>query len=335
NGQLIRFAPELAQAIAKFDPLLVAALEDREGNLWCGSKVGGLHRFKPALVTSYASENGLSDESFVTITEDGTGGLWMAGNNSLFRYVEGKFTPYNVAPSYWTMLHDRAGNSWFGRGNLYRFKDGQVIEYTRAQLGLAGAPLAALFEDRQGRLWIGMGNDAGRVGGLFLFQDGPEPKTTAYRTSEGLVHNGVYFITEDRAGALWIGTTGGLSRFKDGKFTNYTTANGLTHNYVRAIHEDADGVIWIGSYGGGLCRLKDGRITPITAKNGLYDNIISRILEDDRGNLWMSCNHGIFRASRRELNDFADGKTSSVNCVAYGIGDGMKDAECNGGAQPA
>lgn len=334
NGKLLRFAPEVAQVLDKTHPAL-AALEDREGNIWCGGKVGGLHRFKPALITSYASENGLSDESFVTITEDGAGGLWMVGNHSLFRYAGGKFTPYNIASSYWTMAYRRAGSSWFGRGNLYRFKDGQVTEYTRAQLGLAGAPMAALYEDRQGRLWIGMGNDAGRVGGLFLFHDGPEPKTTAYRTNEGLVHNGVYFITEDHAGALWVGTTGGVSRFKDGKFTNYTTANGLTNDYVRAIHEDADGVIWIGSYGGGLCRLKDGRITPITTKNGLFDNIVSRILEDDLGNLWMSCNRGIFRVSRRELNDFADGRASSVNCVAYGVADGMKEAECNGGGQPA
>ncbi len=334
EGQLKRFATAVSQPLDKIHPAL-AALEDREGNFWCGSKVGGLHRFKPALITSYAGENGLSDESFVTITDDGAGGLWMVGNHSLFRYAEGKFTPYNIASSYWTMAYSRDGNSWFGRGNLYRFKDGQVIEYTREQLGLAGAPMAALYEDKQGRLWIGMGNDAGRVGGLFLFQDGPEPKTTAYRTSEGLVHNGVYFITEDHTGALWVGTTGGASRFKDGKFTNYTTANGLTNDYVRAIHEDTDGVIWMGSYGGGLCRLKDGRITPITTKNGLFDNIVSRILEDDRGNLWMSCNRGIFRASLRELNEFADGKTLSVNCVAYGIPDGMKDAECNGGGQPA
>jgi PAS domain S-box-containing protein len=335
DGQWRRFAPELARLFEQSNSVL-AVLEDREGNVWCGASAGGLQRFKPAQVTSYTSENGLSDDSFVTITEDGTGGLWLAtSNNKLFHYANGRFTPYDRPPPVWTLLHDRAGHLWVGRGNLFRLKDGQTTEYTRAQLGLAGAPLAALFEDQQGQLWIGMGNDNGRVGGLFRFHAGPAPKTSAYRTSEGLVHDGVYFITEDHTGALWVGTTGGLSRFQDGQFTNYTMANGLPHNYVRAIHEDMDGVLWIGSYGGGLCRLKDGRLTPITAKHGLYDNIISRILEDDRGNLWMSCNRGIFRASRRELNDFAEGRAPSVNCVFYGISDGMKDAECNGGGQPA
>jgi len=51
----------------------------------------------------------------------------------------------------------------------------------------------------------------------------------------------VRFITEDRTGALWIGTTGGMSRLKDGKFTKLHHAQGLSHEYVREIYEDADG----------------------------------------------------------------------------------------------
>lgn len=49
----------------------------------------------------------------------------------------------------------------------------------------------------------------------------------------------------------------------------------------------------------------------------------------------MSGNRGVFRASRRELNDFVDGRTASVNCISYGVSDGMKSNETNGGGQPA
>jgi transcriptional regulator with PAS, ATPase and Fis domain len=109
----------------------------------------------------------------------------------------------------------------------------------------------------------------------------------------------------------------------------------LSHNFVRAIHEDADGTLWIGTYGGGLNRFKDGTFTHYTTHEGLFDNVVSRILEDDRGNFWMSGNQGIFRASRRELNDYAEGKVRSLTSIGYGIGDGMKTNECNGGGQPA
>jgi signal transduction histidine kinase len=145
----------------------------------------------------------------------------------------------------------------------------------------------------------------------------------------------VRFITEDRQGALWLGGVSGMSRFKDGVFTNYTTEQGLSNNYVRDIYEDADGTLWVGTYGGGLNRFKDGRFTHITTREGLFDNIVSRILEDENGNFWMSCNRGIYRASRKELNDLAEGRVKAINSVSYGVADGMKSNETNGGGQPA
>jgi signal transduction histidine kinase len=68
---------------------------------------------------------------------------------------------------------------------------------------------------------------------------------------------------------------------------------------------------------------------------GLFDNGVFHISEDRHGNFWISCNKGIYRVSRPELNDFADGKVSRVNSVAYGKRDGMLNIECNGGREPA
>ena len=49
----------------------------------------------------------------------------------------------------------------------------------------------------------------------------------------------------------------------------------------------------------------------------------------------MSSNHGIYRVSKKELDEFADGKRTSVTSVAYGKSDGMLNVECNGGRWPA
>jgi signal transduction histidine kinase/CheY-like chemotaxis protein/HPt (histidine-containing phosphotransfer) domain-containing protein len=46
----------------------------------------------------------------------------------------------------------------------------------------------------------------------------------------------------------------------------------------------------------------------------------------------MSCNKGIYRVSKKELNDFAEGRVKSLTSVAYGISDGLKSNECNGGS---
>jgi ligand-binding sensor domain-containing protein len=101
------------------------------------------------------------------------------------------------------------------------------------------------------------------------------------------------------------------------------------------LYEDADGVLWIGTYDGGLARFKDGRFTRYTVNEGLYNNGVFAILEDGQANLWMSCNRGIYRVSRQQLNDYAEGKTRQISSIAYGKQDGMANIECNGGRQPA
>lgn len=311
-------------------------IEDREGNLWIGSGVMGLHRFRPRQITAYTAESGLSDQQFIPITGDGAGGLWLGNTdaiNSLYHFKDGKFTLHNINAVVRSLHRDRKGTLWIGTGRgLYRLEGGQLITDHPLNPELRDTFVQAICEDREGNLWVGTGRDEGQDGALYRLKDGVAKK---YQTSEGLVANDVRFIKEDSQGALWVGTTRGLSRFKDGRFTTYTIEQGLSNNFVREIHEDAEGTLWIGTYGGGLNRFKDGRFTHITTKNGLFDNIVSSILEDGRGNFWMSGNRGIYRASRKELNDFADGRLPSVTSISYGVEDGMRINETNGGAQPA
>jgi len=126
-----------------------------------------------------------------------------------------------------------------------------------------------------------------------------------------------------------------LTRFKAGQSVTYTTKNGLSHNTVYAMIEDADGAYWIGTYGGGLNRLKDGKFVRYTTKEGLFDDVIFQVLDDGRGYLWISCNQGVFRVSKQELNDLAAGRIAKLNSVSYDQSDGMVNAECNGGRMPA
>jgi signal transduction histidine kinase/ligand-binding sensor domain-containing protein len=334
DGQVILDTP--IPELSRLSISLWAMLEDREGNLWLGTSVMGLHRFRPRQVTAYTAETGLSDQGFIPITGDGAGGLWLGNTdfiNSLYHFQDGKFTSYNINAVARSLYRDHAGTLWIGTNKgLFRLQDGQLITEHPLNPELRETLVEAIYEDREGNLWVGTGRDEEQDGALYRLKDGVTKK---YQMSEGLVANDVRFITEDQKGALWVGTTRGMSRFKDERFTNYTTEQGLSNNFVREIHEDANGTLWIGTYGGGLNRFKDGHFIAITTKNGLFDNIVSRILEDDHGNFWMSGNRGIYRASRKELNEFADGRLPSVTSISYGVEDGMKINETNGGAQPA
>jgi hypothetical protein len=81
--------------------------------------------------------------------------------------------------------------------------------------------------------------------------------------------------------------------------------------------------------------LQDGKFTNYTTNEGLFDDVVFQILDDGHGNLWMSCNKGVFRVNKQELNDFAAGRIKAITSISYGVADGMKSGECNGSSQPA
>src|SRR5258706_13949447 len=92
-----------------------------------------------------------------------------------------------------------------------------------------------------------------------------------WRQPQGLPQNSVICILRTRAGYLWIGTKGGLSRFDGVQFTTFDDrdTSKLRENEVWALAEGDDSSLWIGTYGGGLSRLKDGNFTTNTSKDGL------------------------------------------------------------------
>src|SRR5581483_3753593 len=120
-----------------------------------------------------------------------------------------------------------------------------------------------------------------------------------------------------------------------GHFQRWREADGLPSGSIRSLYEDGDGVLWIGTYDGGLGRLQNGNFTHYTVRDGLFNNGVFQILEDARGNLWMSCNRGIYRVSKHQLTEFAEGKRHTIHSISYGKNDGMRNEECNGGLWPA
>lgn len=311
-----------------------ALLEDREGNLWLGTISSGLQRLRQRRVMMLNAATGLPDRGCNSVREDKNGVLWIGTGNGLCRLADGKLTTYitpavrNLGGGYSVggLYEARDGMLWYGLGNYVVRYDGQRFrEYRIPWLDL----VSAIMEDRNGQMWLGSRY------GLARFENG---RTTLYTQQHGLVDNDVKLIFEDRDGALWLGTPNGLSRFVNGRFTNYTTREGLSNDYVRDIHQDQDGALWLATYGGGLNRLHHGQFTHFTARQDLHDDFVSRILPDTeagRDDFWLLGNHGIFRVSRRALNEVAAGRSRSVHCLVYNEADGMQPSEGQGGHQPA
>lgn len=301
---------------------------DREGNYWFGTLLNGLFRARRQAVTPYTKAQGLMAGEVYPILEDRAGTIWI-GSDALFRFQNGVFSqlpdPFHATSYKSSLYEDRSGHVW--ANGWQRIVDGRLTRGLTAEvLPPEMGNCWAMYEDQEGAFWFGIER------GVVRYKDGLR---THFTTKDGLAGDDTKVIIGDGAGGLWLGSYGGLTHFIDGRFTAWTEADGLPGNNVRALKNDGDGALWIGTYDSGLSRFKDGRFTRYTTKDGLFDNGVFQILEDDFGWVWMSCNRGIYRVRKQELNEFAEGKISTVTSVAFGKSDGMDNVECNGGRWPA
>lgn len=302
---------------------------DREGGLWVGTEKG-LNRIAPQTIHVFSRKDGLKEDNVYPIFSDKAGIIW-AGiwPNNLVKYEKGRFDTSisNETVSVTSLFEDSRTRFWFGSiGNLYYMENGKPIEFTKQSGFPKGTEFSVITETRDGVLWFGTSHGLGR------YSNGA---ASVYTTKNGLPDDYVIALLAAKDGKLWVGTRGGLASFENGIFKTFKISDGIASNYIRSLYEDTEGVLWIGSYDGGLTRFKDGKFTVYTMRDGLASNGVFCILEDNKGWLWMNSNQGIYRVSRRELNDFADGKIKSLNSIAYNKQDGLLNVEGNGGRQPA
>src|SRR5262249_2126360 len=151
-----------------------------------------------------------------------------------------------------------------------------------AQDGLPHEYIDALYEDREGSLWIGT-----RGGGLARLRDG---KFSNFTTREGLAHNFAKCVVEDQKGDIWMGTHGrGGGPERKAEFTHFAREQGVRSLLVWAITEDRKGILGVGtSVPASVAMLKDGKFVSYGPEEGLpIEGGVRAIFADAEGNLWI------------------------------------------------
>jgi signal transduction histidine kinase/ligand-binding sensor domain-containing protein len=129
-----------------------------------------------------------------------------------------------------------------------------------------------------------------------------------YRLGDDEGAQGVNTLLEDRQGAIWAATNGGLYRLTqvDNHWTSVLVdlASGVRGKKIRALelHEDREGTMWVSLPENGLRRLwSDGRIERYTtlglpakpSNDSSNEGIVNTMLEDHIGRLWLATNRGL------------------------------------------
>jgi len=153
----------------------------------------------------------------------------------------------------------------------------------------------------------------------------------------GLSHDNVYAIIQDKYGFMWFGTQDGLNKYDGYTFTHYyheaNNENSLISSSFGKIFEDSKGNLWFGTYFSGLdC------YDPILQKfkHYLHDendpstissNRIRCITEDKHGYIWIgTAGGGLNRIDpltnevtryQNKLNDLNSLADNNVNAIAF------------------
>lgn len=260
------------------------------GAVWVAAAPSELVRWENGTVRRYGAAEGFSRRvNRVSFATDGDGRTWVASAEFLRVFERGEPIAAQPLPdgavSGALVAPARSGGVWISSSD-------RLMKWDRGQLTVVcggtdwparRSGVEALFEDRQGNLWIGS-----RRHGIFLLFNGRvsnlafEPRT-------------VTSILEDREGNLWAATTtDGLARLRPQTYTQLDLQSGLAETMSSSVCEDSTGVIWCANRSGGLARYRDGRIEKVNTATRL-DRYATRVAPDAQGNVWAASDTGLFR----------------------------------------
>lgn len=281
-------------------------LETSSGTLAGGTSSDGLWLFSPGRTNIPAMHvdrtNGFPSDWIISLCEDREKNLWCGTGGGLV-VVRPSNLEIISPPDDWksrpvlSVLPAPDGALWVGTegAGLYRRENGVWAYFDSAQ-GLRNSYVWSLAADRAGKVWAGTWG-----GGLFVH------KAEVFDYAPGLENflspMPVLLFLDDM---LWIGTTTGALRYRNGKLEQFSDVDGEPFGDVRAIAQDKSGVLWFGTAGGGLLRSEKAGFRRFKKASGLSSDFVECLHIAEDGALWI----GTFGGG---INRFKDGKFAVVN----------------------
>ena len=119
----------------------------------------------------------------------------------------------------------------------------------------------------------------------------------SYQVEDGLSHNSVWAVMQDKQGFLWFGTVDGLNRFDGNSFKIYKKQQGdslsIGNNFIHCLKEDSHGHFLVGTKQGlYLFNRENETFSHVKLNNRSRegdDTSINYIMEDPDGNIWLGC----------------------------------------------
>ncbi|HEX8398518.1 MAG TPA: two-component regulator propeller domain-containing protein [Pyrinomonadaceae bacterium] len=317
--------------------VIISLAETKAGVIWMGTSELGLFRLGERRSLIPASD-GLRDRKINCLLPDENENLWVGTDSGIAfwdgaRIVEPELAAGLKSSRVLKILKDNQSNLWVATesdGLIRLNRNGQVS--TKAFNFPSNKMVTALFEDREGNLWVGTTRGVERLrdnafmsyssvqglpsnsgGALYIDSQGKTwfspPEGGLYWLKDnsigsvraaGIDNDVIYSITGGGSkDELWLGRQrGGLTRLNlnggSHSIETFTRKDGLTQDSIFTVFQSSDKSVWAGTLTGGVSRLKDGSFTTYTqTESGLASNTINAITENGNGVMWFATPRGL------------------------------------------
>jgi ligand-binding sensor domain-containing protein/signal transduction histidine kinase len=280
-------------------------LYGRDHDLWIGTDGRGvLHRTSSGTI-NISERAGKFNERIRTMYEDGRGVLWIATQNGVERFIDGKIEVLSEAGMIsgditTPFAEDGFGGMFFVTSSgLFHWGDVTIRRFPLH--GSSAVVPVAVYRDSQQRIWVG--TTTGVVQLIPRKNNSHDLSDRFDQVPRATVDSPVTVLLDDPAGNLWIGTRrDGIWRLGADGTSHWSSRNGLPDDTIRSLFIDNEQNLWIGMRTGGLSRWRKGALAPYGEPEGFHANFSANSFADSHGDLWFGTwGKGLFRRHNGHL----------------------------------
>jgi len=291
----------------------VPILEDREGNVWVGTR-DGLDQFRktPLVPVVFPS----SSRDFV-LTPGNDGFMWVVTTGSNIVRVHGEPLPPDIDKiNGFSATYPTKEVQYFRKfAGLYRLADGRIRNIAGNPNGLIGVVEMVTALDDKGKLWAMVEGE-----GLFSLEGN---HWVRFPTPPEISKERPIVAYRDPLGAIWFGFGRNLVvKFENSKFAIFKKKDGLRIGIPKAFFGH-DQHLWIAG-ANGLILFEGGKFRPILSvevEPRFYN--ISGVVESPGHGLWMTSTGGVVHISETEMQKVLSNSTYHPQTEMFDSQDGM------------
>ncbi|MBQ4854876.1 diguanylate cyclase [Rhodanobacter sp. B2A1Ga4] len=277
-------------------PWVRALHEDRAGNLWMGTQIGGLYRAWNGWTRSVSTRDGVLDSLVWSIVRAPDGKI-VFGTNSDVETFDGKraqpLIPGSALPnpSAYELYYDRRGRLWVGtRAGVAVYERGRNVT-PPALSALDGRQINDIREVADDDFWIGTS------GGLYRLQQGSLSRADPAATAAASIIRWILPLAADH---LYLGTEDGVRELRHGRVEDPAWAAPLRGHFVTRVVMLKPGMLGIATTDAGIGVMQDGRLRMTGQRDGLpSDNAWTLDVLD--GDLYVGSIAGAWRLPLAQL----------------------------------